>query len=1189
MEKNIQENQFSPHSHSQSNLSLDIKASTPDEDDFHTKEVSNEIDNYQYPAATDFEPEIKQELLGPSSPSHEIYEPSFDINMRATANLKRKSDLSISSQAKSPGSSQKSKPIEKQQPLSIDKVKKTGSEMIIEEEEDNEEDLFDPTTVIRKKKTLKDDFEPGNIEIEHNLSEEDKIIINTDIPERLQLRVSLKNQTNETKELIDEEAKWIFEKFRLQRNSFPNENMHKKIHRALNFIKNQHFEVLYLNFYKKHELYPEVQLSELWEIYELDEEWAHILSLRSCVKANLSILENFMEIPKAITDFLTSCNDKASLNNLQDYAIFHLSKYLDGDTQKISLPDPPKESLSKKPMKRVFAYEALQLKLDQFAAMAGLTCEELAENLSNETKSHKKTLLKKPKYVAMTPEKVAQEYVNKDKSLVADTLNTLTSLCRYMASELFQEPIVRQHLKKVYFENVTLSTEPTLKGNKELDIYHPYYIVKRINRRPPNEFQDDLWLKMLKCERDGLIKIRVILPWEEDLKNNNKDFNDLKDEIYNTLLKLYIASINDASEVEKSLIIQWNIVRGEVLRIFLIELLYPFFEKTLKDELTEISEKYVIGVCGRKLKEILNTAPYLVTHDDEGEGLHKPRIVSVILETNVNNVQTNNSGKISFVCVDPNGLLIDHLTLKFYAMQNIELQIPSIKETYEKDVIEFEKFMKKHLPDLVIVSSNSIEARRIKQMMVNYRDDYLKSKSKPINKGENEESDEIQNIVSEVIDQKHNFGIIFGDNVVPSLFAKTCKAEIEFKGSPLTVKEGVSLARYAQNPLAEILNLWSEKNQENAVFYIPFHPLQNQINLNKLRNEYERIVIESVNTTGLNFNEILKYSHFNSLLQFVCGLGPRKAINLIENLNSKEKNKAGFQGLKSRGQLLSEKLMEKKVFTNCAGFFKIKLEKEYDELDFESSLIEKKPDSLDVTRIHPENYSLAKKIAKDALDEDAGVNPQDLIPKIMRNSFKLRELDLDDYSNHLATYKNLPNMIYVLSFIVEELIFPFRDPRNFPFLYNPKEIFYKLSKESQENFKVNSLVNAKVSRILKSNLLCKLENGLTGSIYYLDIFEKKEGATVENLSQFFEEGQNIRAKIKNIDYEKFRIELTIRPSDLKPNKNQLKDLFPNYWENLSKYFKISIYLHYINYNYIIKFLQRKMKISLLCLNARKSP
>ena len=147
-------------------------------------------------------------------------------------------------------------------------------------------------------------------------------------------------------------------------------------------------------------------------------------------------------------------------------------------------------------------------------------------------------------------------------------------------------------------------------------------------------------------------------------------------------------------------------------------------------------------------------------------------------------------------------------------------------------------------------------------------------------------------------------------------------------------------------------------------------------------------------------------------------------------------------------------------------------------------------------------------------------------------------------------------MIYMLSFIVEELIYPFRDPRNRPFLYDPKEIFYKLSKESQENFKVNGLVNARISRILKSNLLCRLENGLMGSIYYLDIFEKREGS-FENLSQFFEEGQAIRAKIKSIDYEKFRIELTIRPSDLKPTKNQLKDLFPNYWENLSKFFKIS--------------------------------
>lgn len=1033
---------------------------------------------------------------------------------------------------------------------------KSKDSMVLEsiniENDEEDDDLFDAETIIKKKKTLKDDFEPGNIENpEIVFTEEDIEIIRSDIPERLQLRAQRfskeihKGCLDQSADDLCKESQWICERFKVQKNTFTNENMVKKIQKVLNFIKTGCFEATYLNLYKKNELYPDIQLQELWDIYEYDEEWVQLSVLRKCVEKNLNTLENFMEIPEKVRKYLEEGVDKTCLNNLQDYAVFHLSKYLDAENSyKISYPN---QKDSKKTSKRVFAYEALQLKLDKFAEIAGLSCEEFAENLINELKMHKKSLVKKPKYVEKTPELVAKEYVNKDNSLVNDSLTTMTTLCRYMASEIFQQPLIRHHVMKIYNQSVKISSEPTLKGNKELDIYNPYFLVKRINRRPASEFTDDLWLKMMKCEREGLIKIRLILPWEEDLKDNHKDCHDMKDEIYEKLLNLYIGSYQDTNEEEKTLIILWNILRGEVLRIFLVELMYPFLQKALKEELTEQSEKYVITACSKKLKQLLSTAPYLITREEDPYTLYKPKVISVVLEnTNFN----SSSGKISFVCVDPHGVLLDHLSLKFYALPNIDLQSSSsIKEAYEKDVREFELFMKKHSPDLVIVSTNCLEARRIKQMMVNFREDWQK----------NINIDSYKNISEKPMENTNekpyyfkNFNVIYGDNVIPNLFAKTRRAENEFKGFPLNVKEGISLARFVQNPLAETLNLWSEKNQENAVFYIPLHPLQNQINLNKLRKEYEKIVIEIVNNVGVDFNELLKYRHLQALLPFISGLGPRKAQYLLECFeNCKEESRV----LRSRSQLLTEKLLEKKVYTNCVGFFRIKLEQEYELFDFERP--DKQYEMLDFTRIHPENYALAKKIAKDALDEDAGVNPQELIPKIMRNSFKLKELDLDDYANHLAANKNKPNMIYVLSFIVEELISPFRDNRNHPLLYNPKDIFYKLSRENPETFKPNGLINAKITKILKSNLLCRLDNGLVGAIYYLDIFEKKDSGSGENLNHFFEEGQNIKAKIKSIDFEKFRIELTMKPSDLKLDRNSLKELYPNYWENLSKFFKLS--------------------------------
>jgi transcriptional accessory protein Tex/SPT6 len=53
-----------------------------------------------------------------------------------------------------------------------------------------------------------------------------------------------------------------------------------------------------------------------------------------------------------------------------------------------------------------------------------------------------------------------------------------------------------------------------------------------------------------------------------------------------------------------------------------------------------------------------------------------------------------------------------------------------------------------------------------------------------------------------------------------------------------------------QNPMAEILNLWHEKNWKNATFYIPLHHLQDKVRTDNLKKKLERVAIEMVNAVG---------------------------------------------------------------------------------------------------------------------------------------------------------------------------------------------------------------------------------------------------------------------------------------------------------------------------------------------------
>ncbi|XP_013922018.1 PREDICTED: transcription elongation factor SPT6-like [Thamnophis sirtalis] len=75
--------------------------------------------------------------------------------------------------------------------------------------------------------------------------------------------------------------------------------------------------------------------------------------------------------------------------------------------------------------------------------------------------------------------------------------------------------------------------------------------------------------------------------------------------------------------------------------------------------------------------------------------------------------------------------------------------------------------------------------------------------------------------------------------------------------------------------------------------------------------------INRVNEVGVDVNRAIAHPHSQALLQFVCGLGPRKGAHLLKIL------KQNNTRLENRTQLVTMCHMGPKVFINCAGFIKI--------------------------------------------------------------------------------------------------------------------------------------------------------------------------------------------------------------------------------------------------------------------------
>ena len=90
----------------------------------------------------------------------------------------------------------------------------------------------------------------------------------------------------------------------------------------------------------------------------------------------------------------------------------------------------------------------------------------------------------------------------------------------------------------------------------------------------------------------------------------------------------------------------------------------------------------------------------------------------------------------------------------------------------------------------------------------------------------------------------------------------------------------VSLGRRTQEPLHEFTALASSPDDE--LFALKMHPLQDCLSKEKLRESLELELVTRVNDVGVDVNFALNYPYASSMLNYVCGLGPRKAAALLK-------------------------------------------------------------------------------------------------------------------------------------------------------------------------------------------------------------------------------------------------------------------------------------------------------------------
>lgn len=203
--------------------------------------------------------------------------------------------------------------------------------------------------------------------------------------------------------------------------------------------------------------------------------------------------------------------------------------------------------------------------------------------------------------------------------------------------------------------------------------------------------------------------------------------------------------------------------------------------------------------------------------------------------------------------------------------------------------------------------------------------------------------------------------VVFADAAVPMVYARSKRAEKEHPDYPPTVRFAISMARYLQDPLQEVAymcplqgktasaaavegalgNGIAATSNMTELLNLDLHDQQRYLPDEVLAQSAERVLVEVTNVVGVDLLRVRSAPHAYHTVQFVAGLGPRKARQFLWNL--------GDVDIIDRFQLQQPRMLPKRIWENAIATLILRPS-------------ERDSNPFNATRIHPSAYGVALSI-----------------------------------------------------------------------------------------------------------------------------------------------------------------------------------------------------------------------------------
>jgi len=303
-----------------------------------------------------------------------------------------------------------------------------------------------------------------------------------------------------------------------------------------------------------------------------------------------------------------------------------------------------------------------------------------------------------------------------------------------------------------------------------------------------------------------------------------------------------------------------------------------------------------------------------------------------------------------------------------------------------------------------------------------------------------------------------------------SVYSASELAAKEFPDLDVSLRGAVSIARRLQDPLAELVKIDPKS--------IGVGQYQHDVSQLKLARSLDAVVEDCVNAVGVDVNTASA-----ALLARISGLNSTLAQNIVQ---FRDANGA----FKSRSELKKVPRLGDKTFEQAAGFLRVM----------------NGDNPLDASAVHPETYSLVKRIAADTNRD---------IRSLIGDSAFLKRLDPKQFTDETF---GLPTVTDILS----ELDKPGRDPRP-----EFKTAEFQEGVEKLSDLEPGMVLEGVVTNVTNFGAFVDIGVHQDGLVHISALSEK----FVKDPYEVVKAGDIVKVKVMEVDIPRQRVGLSMRMSD----------------------------------------------------------